>query len=104
MRPGAAAILADRVGERAPRLDPDRMRAAVDRQRDLDLVAHGRVSVAARSAARMRRGVAGISSIATPRWASASLTALRIAAGAPIVPPSPRPLACVTEAAVGVAK
>src|SRR5262249_13444698 len=59
---------------------------------------------AARSAARMRCGVAGNSSIETPNGASASLMALTTAAGAPIAPPSPSPLALVTEACVGVAK
>src|SRR5437899_11687921 len=52
---------------------------------------------AARNAARMRCGVAGSSSIETPKGASASLMALRIAAGAPIAPPSPRPFALVIE-------
>src|SRR5438477_5841011 len=59
---------------------------------------------AARSAARMRCGVAGISSIATLKGDSASLTALIIAAGAPIAPPSPRPLAPVSEEAAGVSR
>ena len=52
----------------------------------------------------MRCGVAGISSIETPKGESASFTALRIAAGAPIAPPSPRPLAPVTEPAAGVSR
>src|SRR5216683_4387311 len=59
---------------------------------------------AARKAARMRCGVAGHSSIETPNGASASLMALRIAAGAPMAPPSPRPLAFVTEASVRVSR
>src|SRR5229473_381251 len=50
-----------------------------------------------RKAARIRCGVAGSSSIETPKGASASLMALRIAAGAPIAPPSPRPFALVIE-------
>src|SRR5262249_2049214 len=104
MGAGQPAILADRVGERAPRLDADIVPAPVDREREVDLVAHGRCSMAARSAARMRRGVAGISSIVTPRCASASLIALRTAAGAPIVPPSPSPLARVTDPSAGVSK
>ena len=49
----------------------------------------------------MRCGVAGISSIDTPNGDSASLMALRIAAGAPMAPPSPRPLAPVMEDAAG---
>ena len=53
---------------------------------------------AARSAARMRCGVAGNSSIDTPNGASASLIALTTAAGAPIAPPSPRPLASLRVA------
>ena len=40
----------------------------------------------------MRCGVAGISSIETPNGDSASLTALSTAAGAPMAPPSPKPL------------
>src|SRR5262249_36946909 len=52
---------------------------------------------AARKAARIPCGVAGSSSIETPKGASASLIALRIAAGAPIAPPSPRPFALVME-------
>ena len=59
---------------------------------------------ATRSAARMRCGVAGNSSIETPNGASASLIALTTAAGAPIVPPSPRPLALVTDASVNVTR
>ena len=49
-------------------------------------------SLEARSAARMRCGVAGISSIDTPNGDSASLTALSTAAGAPMAPPSPKTL------------
>jgi hypothetical protein len=48
-----------------------------------------------RKAARMRCGVAGSSSIDTANGARASLMALRMAAGAPIAPPSPRPFALV---------
>ena len=42
-------------------------------------------------AARMRRGVIGNAVISTPSGASASFTALAIAAGGPIAPPSPMP-------------
>src|SRR4029077_19935550 len=59
---------------------------------------------AAHSAARMRCGVAGTSSIETPNGDSASLIALSTAAGAPIAPPSPNPFALVTDACVSVAK
>src|SRR5215467_3028538 len=59
---------------------------------------------AARSAAWMRCGVAGNSSIETPNGDSASLIALRTAAGAPIAPPSPNPFALVTDAPVGVSR
>ena len=52
----------------------------------------------------MRCGVAGISSIDTPNGLSASLMALITAAGAPIAPPSPRPLALVIEASVSVSR
>ena len=66
---------------------------------------HARVRLAAaRSAARMRCGVAGNSSIDTPNGESASLIALTTAAGAPIAPPSPSPLACVIEACVQVSQ
>ena len=57
-----------------------------------------------RSAARMRCGVAGNSSIETPKGDSASLIALTTAAGAPIAPPSPSPLALVMEASVKVSR
>src|SRR5258708_30940940 len=57
----------------------------------------GNHAPAHRKAARIRCGVAGSSSIETPKGASASLMALRIAAGAPIAPPSPRPFALVIE-------
>src|SRR6266849_2768415 len=57
----------------------------------------GNHAQAPRKAARIRCGVAGSSSIETPKRARASLMALRIAAGAPIAPPSPRPLALVIE-------
>src|SRR5262245_23956885 len=56
----------------------------------------------ARSSARILCGVAGISSISTPNGDNASLIALITAAGAPMVPPSPRPLARVTEFWLGV--
>src|SRR6185312_709019 len=101
MRAGLPAVLADRVGERAPRLDGDVTRAAVDRERDLDFVAHARFS-ALRNKARTRCGVAGISSISTPKGPSASLIALITAAGAPMPPPSPRPFALVIDSVLGV--
>ena len=66
-------------------------------QRDGGLLAHAAFSFA-RNAARMRCGVAGISSISTPNGDSASLMALITAAGAPMQPPSPRPFALVIEA------
>ena len=46
---------------------------------------------ALRSASTMRRGVSGDSVISTPSGASASLTALAIAAGGAMAPPSPMP-------------
>src|ERR1700730_14888345 len=69
--------------------------------------AHGgcdQAAPAARKAARMRCGVAGIASIEMLNGTSASLMALRMAAGAPIAPPSPRPFAFVTEASVRVSR
>jgi hypothetical protein len=50
----------------------------------------------------MRCGVAGISLISTPKDDSASLMALITAAGAPMPPPSPRPLALVIDWVDGV--
>src|SRR6185437_6977358 len=67
-----------------------------DIHRDRGFLAHAAFS-ALRKAARMRWGVAGISLISTPNGESASLIALTTAAGAPIVPPSPRPFACVMK-------
>src|SRR6516165_2967585 len=52
---------------------------------------------AACSAARIFLGVAGSSSMDAPKGEIASLMALRIAAGAPMVPPSPSPFALVTD-------
>src|SRR4029078_5834719 len=99
MGAGLAAVRADGVSERAPRLDPDGMVAAVDVESDIDRAGHARFSIAPRNAAPILRGVAGISSICTPNGVSASLMALSTAAGAPIAPPSPTPLALGIEAA-----
>src|SRR3954447_10150616 len=59
MRPGLPAILADRIDQRAARLDLYRMITTVDVQCDGCLEAHVRPSFW-RSAARIRCGVAGI--------------------------------------------
>src|ERR1700674_2361179 len=104
MGAGLPAIVADRIGQRAPRLDRDRMPLVVDDEGDVLPGARRRVFVAARSAARMRCGVAGISLITAPNGAIASLMALMIAAGAPIAPPSPTPLARVSVAALMVSR
>src|SRR6266536_853745 len=103
VRPGQAAIVADGVDQSAPRLDANDMPAPIDIQRDLDLFRHA-FAWAARSASRMRCGVAGISSIEILNGASASLIALMIAAGAPIAPPSPSPLAPVIVASLRVSR
>ena len=97
MGAGLPAILADRIGQRAPRLDRDRVLAAVDGERDRCFSASCALLLRHASAARIRCGVAGISSIDTPNGDSASLMALITAAGAPMAPPSPRPLALVIE-------
>src|SRR5690242_18970146 len=102
VRPGLAAILANGIDQCAPRLDPDGMGAAVDIQRDVELGDHARPSLARRRATRIFRGAAGISSISTWNGASASLIAFRTAAGAPMAPPSPTPLALVIEASLVV--
>src|SRR5262249_48071709 len=99
--PGLSAILANRIRQRPPRLNRDRMSTAVNGERNGSLSAHEAVS-ARRNAARMRCGVAGISSISTPKGESASLIALTTAAGAPMQPPSPRPFAFVIEFGLGV--
>src|SRR5215470_3455767 len=65
MGSGLSAILADRVCQGAPWFDGYGMIAAVDRERDIRPGAHATFS-AVRRAARMRCGVAGISSISTP--------------------------------------
>src|SRR5262249_44347629 len=101
MRTCLAAVLADRVSQRAPRLDADRVVATVNIERDCALLAHAAFS-ALRMAARMRCGVAGISLISMPKGDKASLIALMTAAGAPIAPPSPSPLAFVMEFGLGV--
>src|SRR4029079_16223846 len=98
---GLTAILTDGVGQRPPRLDADGVVAPIDVEGDVDLAGHARFSIE-RKAARIFRGVAGISSIETPNGARASLMALTTAAGAPIAPPSPTPLALVMEASLYV--
>jgi hypothetical protein len=59
---------------------------------------------ASRSNCEIRCGVIGISKIPMSNGANASETALSTAAGAPIVPPSPTPLAPVTLALVSVSR
>ena len=49
-----------------------------------------------------RFAVAGMSTWFTPRWASASTTALATAAGEPIVPTSPQPLTPIGVCVHGV--
>ena len=102
MGSGLAAVLADGVRERAPRLDADGMITPVDVEGDIDRAGHARLSIAPRNAARIFRGVAGISSICTPNGVNASLMALSTAAGAPMAPPSPTPFALVIEASLKV--
>ena len=103
MRAGLAAILADRIGQSAPRFDGDGMVAAVDGEGEGGFVGHADCfAVASRIAARIRCGVAGMVSISTLNGVSASLMALSTAAGAPMVPPSPSPLALVIDCVDGV--
>ena len=100
MGAGLAAILADGIGQRAARLDSDGVVAAIDGERDARLCRSCCFLcglLGSRNAARIRCGVAGISSISTPNGVSASLMALSTAAGAPMAPPSPRPLALVMD-------
>src|SRR5207249_4573285 len=106
MRERDVGVKATLRGDERPILDP-RHRAAdeclLDRHAGRSITYAGFLA-AARNAARMRCGVAGISSIDTPKGTSASLMALITAAGAPIVPPSPSPLALVIEAGVSVSR
>ena len=104
MGAGLAAILANGIHQRAPRLDPDGVAFAVDRQGDFGSFAHAGIFPAWRSAARMRCGVAGISLMLTPNGVNASLIALRTAAGAPMAPPSPSPLDLVRVASLSVSR
>src|SRR5208282_400519 len=104
MRARLTAIFADRVSQSAARLDLNGMSLLIDRQSDFTPVTHAYCFLVWRNAARMRRGVAGISSIVTPNGVSASLMALRMAAGAPMAPPSPRPLAWVIVAPFSVCR
>src|SRR6202049_1103647 len=62
--------------------------AAVDRHGDLHWL-----SLASLIAVQTRIGVVGMSMWRTPRWLTASMTALCMAGVAPIVPASPIPLA-----------
>src|SRR5262245_15720135 len=101
MRSRLSTIFTDGIGQGTPRLDGDRVIAAIDIDGDRGFLAHATFS-ALRKAARMRWGVAGISSISTRNGESASLIALITAAGAPIVPPSPNPFALVIEFTLGV--
>src|SRR5262249_40996086 len=99
---GEAAILPDCVGKRPPRLHAQAIGPPVDHEHDRMAGAHCAACMAARNAARIRCGVAGNSLMVAPNGAIASLIALMTAAGAPIVPPSPTPFACVTVASLSV--
>src|SRR5690606_29968749 len=120
----ADAVLATDVGTGQPQVVPEHVHQGAARLGDhfvlravdvegeqLDVVAaavgvvHG-VSCGA-DAVRARwtvSGVMGVSSSSTPVGRSASLTALSTAAGAPMVPPSPAPLAPVSVNADGVCR
>src|SRR5262249_1051622 len=100
---GLSAIVADRVDQRPPRLDTHGVPHAVDQQRDLEFFGHTSIR-ALRREARMRCGVAGISSIEILNGESASLIAFSTAAGAPIAPPSPSPLAPVIVSGLSVSR
>src|SRR5439155_21803534 len=101
VRSGEPAVLAQRVREAAPGLDLDVEGDAVDVQGNGNLVAHG---LASRSFSRMRGGVTGISKNSIPKGESASTMAFTTAAGAPIAPPSPTPLAPVIVASEMVSR
>ena len=60
-------------------------------ERHRAVVAHSPARGRSEIASSNRRGVTGNSAISTPSWRSASLTALAIAAGGAIAPPSPMP-------------
>src|ERR1700693_4929825 len=104
MGAGRATILAQRVRQGPPRLNPDRARVAIDGEADVHLVRHcGRLRLSRRSC-RMRWGAIGISKISMPNGESASVTAFNTAPGAPIAPPSPTPLTPVMLASVIVSR
>src|SRR5205085_1394871 len=104
MRAGQATILAQRVGQAAPRFDLDRARLAVDGERDLQLFRHcGRLRCS-RTSCTMRCGVIGISKMSMANGESASVTAFSTAPGAPIAPPSPTPFTPVMLASVIVSR
>src|SRR5690242_13180076 len=97
---GVAEVVPEHVGQRPAALDGQLVLPAVHRQGDR-MRAHVATSL---RAALTSDGSTGMWSnlIAVPD--SASLTALRTAAGAPIVPPSPMPLAPVSLNREGVSR
>ncbi len=104
MCPGEPAVFADSVSKSLPRLNLDRLLPAVHQQGDVPGRDHAAPSIVLRIRSLILEGVAGISEIPTPRGRRASQTALITAAGAPIAPPSPNPLAPVIEASVMVCR
>src|SRR5579859_5757899 len=115
---GVAEVVAEHVGERPAGLDQQFVLGAVDPQPHLVPVAHSaRLPVppapgpvrappepAPASAAHTSAGSTGMWSKLTPVPASASLTAFSTVAGAPIMPPSPMPLAPLSLDADGVCR
>src|SRR5215472_4909822 len=117
---GVAEVVAQHVGERAPGLDGQFVLGAVDPQPHLVLVRHptrlpfplhrpvtpapAGTPPAPPSAAQTSAGSTGMWSKLAPVPVSASLTALSTVAGAPIMPPSPIPLAPLSLKAEGVCR
>src|SRR5215468_1918829 len=112
-RTGVTEVVAEHVGERPPGLHQQFVLGAVDPQPHLMLVRHAASSPdscsagtapAPASAALTSAGSTGMWSKLTPVPLSASLTALSTHPGAPIMPPSPMPLAPLSLKADGVCR
>src|ERR687885_823721 len=100
-------IMTQHIGKGPSRFDLDFMSVAIDGDpHEVDIFHEDSPSYACDSlmAVRRRSGVMGSRSISMSRCDRASATALAIAAGAPMVPPSPIPLAPVSVYSQGVSK
>src|SRR6516165_3048376 len=107
---GERQVVAQHIGERAARFDGQFVLGAVHREPDRMNIGHwvflllstGSREPAPAIAATTSAGRTGMRPTLAPTCASASLTAFSTAAGAPMVPPSPIPLAPIGFLVVGV--